>query len=150
MHAYETKPSPSLLHRRIDCAPDSPARIAEYMADAFWEETCDDSIWIVRLDRRGQPISRTRIVLGTLTGRLADPDEVRRIARHGLTRRVVIVRHRRSDDVAPTRADHALAAQLRTLIADRTLEIADHLIIAMPDFLATGPAWFSFRDAGLL
>ena len=150
MHAHETKPSTSLTHRRLGGLPDSPARIAGYMEDAFWEETCDDSIWIVCLDRRGQPTGRTRVVLGTLTGSLAEPDEVRRIARQRSTRRVAIVRHCRGDDTTPNHADHALAAQLRTLAADRMVEIADHLIIAAPDFSGARPTWFSFRDAGLL
>lgn len=58
----------------------TPDKIADYMRDAYAKIPLQESFWVICLDRKNKPISRTMISLGTLTSTLAHPREVFKIA----------------------------------------------------------------------
>ena len=58
----------------------TPDKIAEYLRDGYAKNPCQESLWVVCLDRKNKPISRTMVTLGTLTCALAHPREVFKIA----------------------------------------------------------------------
>jgi DNA repair protein RadC len=45
----------------------APEEIAEYLRDADTKNPCQESLWVVCLDRKNEPIRRTMVALGTLT-----------------------------------------------------------------------------------
>ena len=80
MRIYEASIAYSIVQLGDVTALNAPEKIAEYLRDAYARNPCQESLWVVCLDRKNKPISRTMVTLGTLTCALAHPREVFKIA----------------------------------------------------------------------
>ena len=80
MRIYEASIAYSIVQLGDVTALNAPEKIAEYLRDAYAKNPCQESLWVVCLDRKNKPISRTMVTLGTLTSALAHPREVFKIA----------------------------------------------------------------------
>ena len=80
MRIYEASIAYSIVQLGDVTALNAPEKITEYLRDAYAKNPCQESLWVVCLDRKNKPISRTMVTLGTLTCALAHPREVFKIA----------------------------------------------------------------------
>ncbi len=80
MRIYEASIAYNLVQLGDVQALTTPDKIAEYLRDGYAKNPCQESLWVVCLDRKNKPISRTMVTLGTLTCALAHPREVFKIA----------------------------------------------------------------------
>ena len=150
MQVYEASIHYSLIRLGHDSPLDSPAKIVDYMEGSFEDAPCQESIWVICLDRRNRPISRTRVTLGTLTGTFAHPREVFRVAILAAAASIALVHNHPSGDPSPSNADRAVTRQIRDAAEIMQIDLIDHVIIGDKSGDPIGRGYFSFRDAGLL
>ena len=75
MRIYEASIAYNLVKMGDDRALTKPAQVAEYLADAYAKTPHQETLWVICLDRKNKPISRTMVTMGTLTCALAHPRE---------------------------------------------------------------------------
>lgn len=150
MHVYETSLVYSLIRLGEDYPLNSPAKIIDYMQGAFADAPLQESFWIICLDRKSKPISRTRITLGTLTATLVEPREVFRIAILASAAAIIVVHNHPSGDPQPSSADTAATRQLREAANIMRIDLLDHVIIGEPCYDPTGRGYFSYAEHGIL
>lgn len=150
MHVYETSLQYSLIRLGEDYPLNNAARIIDYMEGAFLDAPLQESFWIICLDRKSKPISRTRITLGTLTATLVEPREVFRVAILASAAAIIVVHNHPSGDPQPSRADTATTRQLREAANIMGIDLFDHVIIGEPCYDPTGKGYFSYAEHRIL
>ena len=80
MRIYEASIAYNLVRLGDDRALTKPAQVAEYLSDAYAKTPHQETLWVICLDRKNKPISRTMVTMGTLTCALAHPREIFKIA----------------------------------------------------------------------
>ena len=80
MRIYEASIAYNLVQLGDVHTMTTPDKIAEYLRDGYAKNPYQESLWVICLDRKNKPISRTMVTLGTLTSALAHPREVFKIA----------------------------------------------------------------------
>ncbi|MEO5959727.1 MAG: JAB domain-containing protein [Opitutaceae bacterium] len=128
----------------------TPDKIAEYLRDGYEKNPYQESLWVVCLDRKNKPISRTMVTLGTLTSALAHPREVFKIAILASAAAIIVSHNHPSGDPAPSAPDLHVTRQLREAARTVDIELLDHVITGRAAADPTGRGWFSFREAGML
>ncbi len=128
----------------------TPDKIAAYLASAYEKMPYQESFWVVCLDRKNKPISRTMISLGLLTQALAHPREVFKIAIMSSAASIVVSHNHPSGDPAPSAADCQVTRQLNEAAKIIGIELLDHVIMGHSSDDPTGTGWYSFRAAGVL
>jgi DNA repair protein RadC len=102
-----------------------------------------EEFWVMLLNRANRVIKKKRISEGGVSGTVADPKLIYKMALEELASGVVIAHNHPSGNLQPSKNDIELTKKLKE--AGKFLEVylVDHLIIA-----DTG--YFSFADEGLL
>lgn len=129
---------------------DTPAKVADYLRDAFDRTPCQESLWVVCLDRKNKPISRTMVTLGTLTSSLAHPREVFKIAILASAAAIIVSHNHPSGDPAPSAADVRLTRTLREAARVMDIDLLDHVVVGSAEDDPLKVGHYSFRDAGIL
>ena len=80
MRIYEASIAYNLLKLGDVDALTTPKKIAEYLEDAYAKTPYQETLWVICLDRKNKPLSRTMVTMGTLTCALAHPREIFKIA----------------------------------------------------------------------
>ncbi len=150
MRIYEASIAYQLVQLGEVPVLNTPEMIAAYMASAYEKTPYQESFWVVCLDRKNKPISRTMITLGTLTQALAHPREVFKLAIMASAAAIVISHNHPSGDPAPSAADFQVTRQLNDAAKIIGIELLDHVIVGHATDDPTGQGWYSFRAAGVL
>jgi len=129
MRIYEASIAYSIVQLGDVTALNAPEKIAEYLRDAYAKNPCQESLWVVCLDRKNKPISRTMVTLGTLTCALAHPREVFKIAILASAAAIVVSHNHPSGDPAPSAQDVQLTRQLREAAKIIGIDLIDHVIV---------------------
>ena len=150
MRIYEASIAYSIVQLGDVPALITPDKIAEYLHDGYAKNPCQESLWVVCLDRKNKPISRTMVTLGTLTSALAHPREVFKIAILASAAAIIVSHNHPSGDPAPSSPDIQLTRQLREASKIIGIDLLDHVIVGnvVDDPLHVG--YYSFRTAGML
>ncbi|MDP3070037.1 MAG: JAB domain-containing protein, partial [Opitutaceae bacterium] len=80
MRIYEASIAYNLVQLGDVDALNTPRKIAEYLEDAYAKTPYQETLWVICLDRKNKPLSRTMVTMGTLTCALAHPREIFKIA----------------------------------------------------------------------
>jgi DNA repair protein RadC len=150
MRIYEASIAYSIVQLGEVKALNTPARITEYIADAFARNPCQESLWVICLDRKNKPIGRTMVTLGTLTSSLAHPREVFKIAILASAAAIIVSHNHPSGDPTPSAADIQFTRQLREAAGIIGIELLDHVIVGTPEDDPSKEGYYSFRSAGLV
>ena len=102
-----------------------------------------EEFWVLLLNRANRIIKKKRVSEGGVSGTVADPKIIFKLALEELASGVIVVHNHLSGSLQPSQKDILLTQKLKE--AGKTLEInlLDHLIVA-------GHSYFSFADDGLL
>jgi DNA repair protein RadC len=102
-----------------------------------------EEFWILLLNNANKILSRQLISKGGVTGTVADPKIIFKLALEHLATSIILCHNHPSGNTKPSELDKQLTRQLKD--AGKLLDIAiiDHLII-------TQTSYFSFADEGLL
>ena len=150
MHDYEASLVYSLIRLGEDYQLNCPAKTVDYMQGAFLDAPLQESFWIICLDRKSKPISRTRITLGTLTATLVQPREVFRVAILASAAAIIVVHNHPSGDPQPSNADNVTTRNLRAAANVMQIDLVDHLILGEKCYDPTGRGYYSYAEHGIL
>lgn len=150
MKVYEARLSFNLVRDGESDVLNSTEKLVDYIRDAYDANPCQESFWVICLNRRCRPISRTMISLGTLSATLVHPREVFRIAILASASAIVVSHNHPSGDPAPSQADLHITRVLREAARALDIELVDHLIVGTREDDPAGLGHYSFRSAGLI
>ena len=150
MRIYEASIAYNLVQLGDVSVLNTADQIADYMRDAYEKTPLQESFWVICLDRKNKPISRTMVTLGTLTSTLAHPREVFKIAILASAAAIVVSHNHPSGDPTPSSADLALTKQLREAAKIIGIDLIDHVVTGTREDDPTHVGHYSFRSAGIL
>lgn len=130
--------SEALEQKTISSSKDAFEFLYADLADQNFEE-----FWIILLKRNNQIISKKRISEGGLSGTVADPKKIFKMALDLQASSIILCHNHPSGNLKPSEQDKQLTRKITQ--AGKTLEIAvlDHLIFG-------NDKYFSFADENLL
>ncbi|MEO6244429.1 MAG: JAB domain-containing protein [Opitutaceae bacterium] len=131
-------------------ALNTPKKVAEYLEDAYAKTPYQETLWVICLDRKNKPLSRTMVTMGTLTCALAHPREVFKIAILASAAAIVVSHNHPSGDPAPSPQDVQLTRQLNEAAKIIGIDLHDHVIVGTVEDDPLKVGHYSFRDAGRL
>ena len=150
MRIYEASIAYSLVTLGDVSPVNTPSTIVEYLRDAYEKTPLQESFWVICLDRKNKPISRTMISLGSLTSTVVHPREVFKVAILASAAAIVVSHNHPSGDPAPSSADVQVTRQLREAAKFMGIDLLDHVIVGHPTDDPLHRGYYSFREAGLV
>ncbi|HEV8512583.1 MAG TPA: DNA repair protein RadC [Cyclobacteriaceae bacterium] len=137
-----------LGRRRKDQSPDEKPKIdgSKTAFDLIKGDLMDlphEEFWVILLNRANRMIRKKRVSEGGVSGTVADPKIIFKLAVDELASGIIVVHNHPSGNLKPSESDINLTKKIKE--AGKVLEIAmlDHLIIAHDRY-------FSFADEGLI
>ncbi len=137
-----------LGRRRKDQSPDEKPKIegSKTAFDLIKGDLMDlphEEFWVILLNRANRIIRKKRVSEGGVSGTVADPKIIFKLAVDELASGIIVVHNHPSGNLKPSESDINLTKKIKE--AGKVLEIAllDHLIIAHDRY-------FSFADEGLI
>ena len=102
-----------------------------------------EEFWIILTNRAQRVIKKQQISSGGVTGTVADPKMIFKLAVEELASGLLLVHNHPSGNLTPSEADITLTKRLKESGKLLEIQVLDHLIVA-------GKRYFSFADEGLL
>lgn len=150
MQIYEASVQFHLVRLGDDEPVDTSEKLVRYMEGAFLDCPLQESFYVVCLNQKCRPLSRTRITIGTLTSTLAHPREIFRVAILASAAKIIVVHQHPSGDPSPSVPDHHVTKLIYEAGKIMQIALVDHIIIGTKADDPTGRGYFSFTDAGLI
>ncbi|MCB0397073.1 MAG: DNA repair protein RadC [Flavobacteriales bacterium] len=107
------------------------------------EDLSHEEFWVLFLNRANRMIAKASVSRGGVSGTVADPKIIFKLALEHLACGVILCHNHPSGNVKPSNADKILTEKLKAAGHFLEIQVLDHLIIG-------GHAYFSFADEGLL
>lgn len=102
-----------------------------------------EEFWVLLLNRMHQVVKKKRISEGGVSGTVADPKIIYKLALEDLASGVIVAHNHPSGNLKPSQSDIDLTRKLREAGRFLEVQLLDHLIIANRNY-------FSFADEGLI
>lgn len=102
-----------------------------------------EEFWILLLNRSNTIISKQKISSGGVSGTVADPKIIFKIALEHLASSIILIHNHPSGNLKPSEADLRLTKKLSESGTLLDIPVLDHLIL-------TDSSYFSFADEGIL
>lgn len=150
MRVFEASISYRLVSPGENVRLHSAPAIAEYLSSAYDKNPVQEQFYAVFLSRRGSPLGRHLISLGTLTSTIVSAREVFRGAILANAATLVVSHNHPSGDPAPSSADIAVTRSLREASKTVEIELLDHVIVGTVEADPLGKGFYSFKEAGLI
>jgi DNA repair protein RadC len=150
MRVYEASIAYKIIPLGEVAKVDTPERVAEYVRSGMDEHAAVETFWVVCLDRKNKPISRSMVTMGTATNSLVHPREVFRYAILQSASAIIVAHNHPSGDPTPSSADIQVTRQLREAAKTVCIDLLDHVIVGNKEDDPNRIGFYSFRQAGLL
>jgi DNA repair protein RadC len=125
----------------------TPEQVFELLAQEM-RSLSQESVCVVLLDNRAQLLKVEEVTRGTLNECLIHPREIlRRVLAHSCHSYILVHNHP-SGNPSPSAADREITRRLQRASDAVGVTLTDHLVIGSAS--EDQPAYFSFREAGLL
>ena len=137
-----------LGRRRKDIDPEEKPRITG-SKDGFEQIKADlmdlphEEFWVILLNRANRMIKKKRVSEGGVSGTVADPKIIFKLALEELASGVIVVHNHPSGNLTASQSDIDLTKKLKEAGKFLEVQLLDHLIIA-------GQKYFSFADEGIM
>lgn len=102
-----------------------------------------EKFWVMMLDQANKVISIAEVSEGGMTGTVADPKKIFKIALENNACNIIVCHNHPSGQLKPSEADMAITNKLKRSGEALDVRLLDHLIIGNDSF-------FSFADEGML
>jgi DNA repair protein RadC len=132
------KDSEIVRRARISSSRDAYEQIRPYLLDLPHEE-----FWVLLLTRANEVIRPVQVSQGGVSGTVADPKIIFKIALEHLASSIILVHNHPSGNLKPSEADRELTRRLSAAGKLLEIPILDHLIF-------TDAGYLSFADDGLM
>jgi DNA repair protein RadC len=103
----------------------------------------NEEFWVLLLNRANRVIRKKKISEGGLSGTVADPRIIYKLAVEDLACSIIVAHNHPSGNLTASQNDIELTRRLREAGKVMEIQLLDHLIIA-------GHKYFSFADEGLI
>lgn len=102
-----------------------------------------EEFWVLLLNRANRVIKKKRVSEGGVTGTVADPKIIFKMALEDLACGIVMAHNHPSSNLAPSQSDRDLTKKMKEAGKFLDVQLFDHIIVA-------GNKYFSFADEGLV
>jgi DNA repair protein RadC len=102
-----------------------------------------EEFWVLFLNRAHQLIRKKRVSEGGVSGTVADPKIIFKLAIEELASGIVVAHNHPSGNLTPSQSDRDLTKKLKEAGKLLEIQLLDHIIVA-------GQKYFSFADDGIL
>jgi len=102
-----------------------------------------EEFWVLLLNRANRVIKKKKVSEGGVSGTVADPKIIYKLALEELASGIIVVHNHPSGNLSASQSDIALTKKLKEAGKVLEVQLLDHLIIA-------GQKYFSFADEGIL
>lgn len=102
-----------------------------------------EEFWVLLMNRAQRLIKKKRISEGGVSGTVADPKIIFKLALEELASGVIVVHNHPSGNLTPSQSDIELTRKLKEAGKVMEIQLLDHLIIA-------GRKYYSFADEGVI
>ena len=102
-----------------------------------------EEFWVLLLNRSHQVVKKKRISEGGVSGTVADPKIIYKLALEDLASGIIVAHNHPSGNLKPSQSDIDLTRKLKNAGSVLEVQLLDHLIIANRNY-------FSFADDGLI
>jgi len=102
-----------------------------------------EEFWVILLNRANRMMKKKRVSEGGVSGTVADPKIIFKLALEELASGVIVVHNHPSGNLAASQSDVDLTKKLKEAGKFLEVQLLDHLIIA-------GQKYFSFADEGII
>ncbi len=102
-----------------------------------------EEFWVLLLNRAHRLIKKKKISEGGVSGTVADPKIIFKLALEELASGVIVVHNHPSGNLSPSQSDIDLTKKLMEAGKVMEIQLLDHLIVA-------GKKYYSFADEGLI
>ncbi|MCC6834844.1 MAG: DNA repair protein RadC [Cytophagales bacterium] len=102
-----------------------------------------EEFWVLLLNRSHQVVKKKRVSEGGVSGTVADPKIIYKLALEALASGVIVAHNHPSGNLKPSQSDIDLTRKLKEAGRFLEVQLLDHLIIANRNY-------FSFADDGLI
>lgn len=126
-----------------------PITYVDYMSGAFAQCANEESIWLISMNPKHRPISRTLLRTGPLAAAMTLSRDLFRVALLAEANAVAVVRGEPSENVTMTKHDEATLRRFRETAGCLNMEFVDYLIISTGDDRRS-PLFHSWNAAGRL
>jgi DNA repair protein RadC len=131
--------SATVLSRiKITCSKDAFDILKSHIGDAQYEE-----FWIMLLNRANKVLQNFNISEGGISGTVADPRKIFKIAIENNASSIVLCHNHPSGNVQPSESDIKLTHKLKDAGDHLDIQVIDHIIIGENQY-------FSFADENIL
>ena len=131
---------------------DSPETACQFWREVVAVDPCHEAdkerLVAVLLNAKLRIIGYHVVSVGSLNEALAHPREIFRAAILAGAYAMILMHNHPSGDPSPSDADRRLTKNIREAAGILQINLLDHVIVGSPDI--GGPAYFSFREAGIL
>lgn len=123
---------------RIKCSEDAYEVLKPHLSDLSHEE-----FWIILLNRANDVIKCEKVSSGGVSGTIADPKMIFKIALEHLASGIILAHNHPSGNLNPSQADRDLTQKLKAAGNSLDISVLDHLIF-------TDKKYYSFADQGVM
>jgi DNA repair protein RadC len=102
-----------------------------------------EEFWVLLLNRANRIVKKRKISEGGVSGTVADPKIIFKLALEELASGIIVVHNHPSGNLTASQSDIALTKKLKESGSFLEVQLLDHLILS-------GQKYFSFADEGLL
>lgn len=102
-----------------------------------------EEFWVLLLNRANRLIKKKRISEGGVSGTVADPKIIFKLALEELASGIIVAHNHPSGNLVASQTDIALTKRLKEAGKVMEVQLLDHLIVA-------GPKYLSFADEGMI
>ena len=102
-----------------------------------------EEFWVLLFNRANRLIKKKRVSEGGVSGTVADPKIIYKLALEELASGIIVVHNHPSGNLTASQSDIKLTAKLKEAGQVLEVQLLDHLIVA-------GQKYFSFADEGIL
>jgi DNA repair protein RadC len=102
-----------------------------------------EEFWVLLFNRANRLIKKKRVSEGGVSGTVADPKIIFKMALEELASGIIVVHNHPSGNLTASQSDIKLTAKLKEAGQVLEIQLLDHLIVA-------GNKYFSFADEGIL
>ena len=124
--------------KRISSSNDAFQILAPLLSDSPYEE-----FWVLLLNRANQVISYKCVSEGGLSGTVADPKKIFKLALEHYAAAVILCHNHPSGNLIPSEQDKNLTEKMSMAGKFLEIQVLDHLIIGINNY-------YSFADSGIL
>lgn len=149
MQTFETS-----LHYRLVRLGDTdpltkPNLFVDYMRGAFADCSREESLWLISMNPKHRPISRTLLRSGPMAAAMTLPRDLFKVALLAEANAIAVVRGEPGEDVAMTKHDYRVVKRFGETAGWLGIEFVDYMIVSTRDDLRQ-PVFHSWNMAGRL